>query len=149
MSKSSFGVSCDPQLGLELLFGSGGVMVEVYNDVALRRCPIGRHLGCLPNMIQPPLLGVVKERLHREAMERVRMQRLADARQFIEDQSFDHAIRTLEAAIRESGDDEEVRALMGRARTTQAEAVQSALTQAEQETVLPRRPPRLATVGPR
>jgi acetyltransferase len=25
-----------------LLFGSGGVMVEVYNDVALRRCPILR-----------------------------------------------------------------------------------------------------------
>ena len=25
-----------------LLFGSGGVMVEVYNDVALRRCPISR-----------------------------------------------------------------------------------------------------------
>jgi acetyltransferase len=25
-----------------LLFGSGGVMVEVYNDVALRRCPITR-----------------------------------------------------------------------------------------------------------
>jgi acetyltransferase len=36
------GVSCDPQLGLVLLFGSGGVMVEVYNDVALRRCPITR-----------------------------------------------------------------------------------------------------------
>ena len=34
------GVSCDPQLGPVLLFGSGGVMVEVYNDVALRRCPI-------------------------------------------------------------------------------------------------------------
>ena len=33
------GVSCDPQLGPVLLFGSGGVMVEVYNDVALRRCP--------------------------------------------------------------------------------------------------------------
>jgi acyl-CoA synthetase (NDP forming) len=30
------GVSCDPQLGPVLLFGSGGVMVEVYNDVALR-----------------------------------------------------------------------------------------------------------------
>jgi len=27
------GVSCDPQLGPVLLFGSGGVMVEVYNDV--------------------------------------------------------------------------------------------------------------------
>ena len=26
-----------------LLFGSGGVMVEVYNDVALRRCPITRE----------------------------------------------------------------------------------------------------------
>jgi acetate---CoA ligase (ADP-forming) len=36
------GVSCDPQLGPVLLFGSGGVMVEVYNDLALRRCPITR-----------------------------------------------------------------------------------------------------------
>src|SRR5207253_4107826 len=36
------GVSCDPQLGPVLLFGSGGEMVEVYNDVALRRCPITR-----------------------------------------------------------------------------------------------------------
>jgi acetate---CoA ligase (ADP-forming) len=36
------GVSCDAQLGPVLLFGSGGVMVEVYNDVALRRCPITR-----------------------------------------------------------------------------------------------------------
>ena len=36
------GVTCDPQLGPVLLFGSGGVMVEIYNDVALRRCPITR-----------------------------------------------------------------------------------------------------------
>jgi acetyltransferase len=36
------GVSRDPQLGPVLLFGSGGVMVEVYDDVALRRCPITR-----------------------------------------------------------------------------------------------------------
>ncbi|MBV9862855.1 MAG: acetate--CoA ligase family protein [Alphaproteobacteria bacterium] len=36
------GVSSDPQLGPVLLFGTGGVMVEVYNDVALRRCPITR-----------------------------------------------------------------------------------------------------------
>ena len=36
------GVNDDPQLGPVLLFGSGGVMVEVYNDVALRRCPITR-----------------------------------------------------------------------------------------------------------
>ncbi|MBM3224209.1 MAG: CoA-binding protein, partial [Candidatus Tectomicrobia bacterium] len=34
------GVSYDPQLGPTLLFGTGGIMVEVYNDVALRRCPI-------------------------------------------------------------------------------------------------------------
>ncbi|MGA8755175.1 MAG: acetate--CoA ligase family protein [Stellaceae bacterium] len=39
------GVNCDPQLGPVLLFGSGGVMVEVYNDVALRRCPITRSEG--------------------------------------------------------------------------------------------------------
>ena len=37
------GVSYDDQLGPFLLFGSGGVMVEVYNDVALRRCPITRE----------------------------------------------------------------------------------------------------------
>lgn len=34
------GVSYDEQLGPVLLFGTGGVMVEVYNDVALRHCPI-------------------------------------------------------------------------------------------------------------
>ena len=34
------GVSYDTQLGPVLLFGTGGVMVEVYNDVALRLCPI-------------------------------------------------------------------------------------------------------------
>jgi acetyltransferase len=37
------GVSYDSQLGPTLLFGSGGVMVEVYNDVALRLCPIDEH----------------------------------------------------------------------------------------------------------
>jgi acetyltransferase len=36
------GVNCDPQLGPVLLFGGGGVMVEVHNDVALRRCPVTR-----------------------------------------------------------------------------------------------------------
>ena len=36
------GVSHDPQLGPILLFGTGGVMVEVYGDVALRRCPVTR-----------------------------------------------------------------------------------------------------------
>ena len=34
------GVSYDSQLGATILFGSGGVLVEVYNDVALRLCPI-------------------------------------------------------------------------------------------------------------
>ena len=37
------GVSYDAQLGPILLFGTGGVMVEVYNDVALRLCPITRE----------------------------------------------------------------------------------------------------------
>ena len=40
------GVSYDAQLGPTLLFGSGGVMVEVYNDVALRRCPITLAEAC-------------------------------------------------------------------------------------------------------
>ena len=37
------GLSYDAQLGPMLLFGIGGVMVEIYNDVALRRCPITRY----------------------------------------------------------------------------------------------------------
>jgi len=36
------GIKYDAQLGPMLLFGSGGVMVEVYGDVALRRCPVAR-----------------------------------------------------------------------------------------------------------
>jgi acetyltransferase len=36
------GVSYDDQLGPVLLFGSGGVLVEVYHDVALRHCPVTR-----------------------------------------------------------------------------------------------------------
>jgi acetyltransferase len=34
------GVSYDPQLGPMILFGSGGIMVEVFNDVTHRHCPI-------------------------------------------------------------------------------------------------------------
>ncbi len=34
------GVSYDEHIGPVLLFGTGGVFVEVFNDVALRRCPI-------------------------------------------------------------------------------------------------------------
>ena len=34
------GINYDPQLGPVLLFGTGGVLVEVYRDVALRLCPI-------------------------------------------------------------------------------------------------------------
>jgi acetyltransferase len=36
------GVKHDSQLGPMLLFGSGGVMVEVYEDFALRHCPVTR-----------------------------------------------------------------------------------------------------------
>ena len=34
------GINYDAQLGPVVLFGTGGVMVEVYNDVAVRHCPI-------------------------------------------------------------------------------------------------------------
>ena len=37
------GISYDQQLGPVLLFGTGGVLVEVYDDVALRICPIARY----------------------------------------------------------------------------------------------------------
>jgi acetyltransferase len=34
------GVKHDAQMGAMLVFGTGGVMVEVYGDVAIRHCPI-------------------------------------------------------------------------------------------------------------
>ena len=34
------GVNYDRQIGPTLVFGSGGIMVEVYKDVAMRHCPI-------------------------------------------------------------------------------------------------------------
>jgi acyl-CoA synthetase (NDP forming) len=37
------GVAQDELLGPMLMFGSGGVLVDVYQDVALRRCPITTH----------------------------------------------------------------------------------------------------------
>jgi acetate---CoA ligase (ADP-forming) len=39
------GASYDAQLGPVLLFGTGGVMVEVYDDVAVRRCPLALSEG--------------------------------------------------------------------------------------------------------
>jgi acetate---CoA ligase (ADP-forming) len=44
------GIQYDAQLGPMLLFGSGGVMVEVFNDVALRHCPV--TLGEARRMIE-------------------------------------------------------------------------------------------------
>ncbi|HET7158283.1 MAG TPA: acetate--CoA ligase family protein, partial [Burkholderiales bacterium] len=44
------GIQYDAQLGPMLLFGSGGVMVEVFNDVAVRHCPI--TLGEARRMIE-------------------------------------------------------------------------------------------------
>jgi acetyltransferase len=43
------GITYDEQLGPTLMFGSGGVTVEVYQDVTLRRCPIA--LGDAHEMI--------------------------------------------------------------------------------------------------
>ena len=37
------GVSRDPQFGPVLMFGMGGIFVEVYRDVAMRVCPINRR----------------------------------------------------------------------------------------------------------
>ena len=37
------GINYDAQLGPVVLFGTGGVMVEVYNDVAVRHCPITKR----------------------------------------------------------------------------------------------------------
>ena len=52
------GVSHDAQLGPVLLFGAGGIMVEVYNDVALRLCPITRDdaLDMIDEVKGAPLL---------------------------------------------------------------------------------------------
>jgi acetate---CoA ligase (ADP-forming) len=52
------GVSYDAQLGPVLLFGTGGIMVEVYGDVALRRCPVtlAESLAMVSEVKGAPLL---------------------------------------------------------------------------------------------
>ncbi len=82
------------------------------------------------------LLGVVSERLVREQAERLRSERLQQARHSLHDRSFDDAIQILESQSSEMGDDPEVQDLLARARAEQTELVQGALSRAEQETVL-------------
>ena len=56
------GVTYDPQLGPVLLFGMGGIMVEVYNDVALRCCPITPHeaRGMIDEVVGTQILDGVR-----------------------------------------------------------------------------------------
>ncbi len=82
------------------------------------------------------LLGVVSDRMERERTERQREERLKEAKQLLKSQSFDEAIRSLEAQAQEEGDDPELRDLIDRARSDQAVAVQIAMKHADQEAVL-------------
>src|SRR5260370_14023725 len=66
-------------------------------------------------------------------MERLRAERLQQARNSLVKQVFDDAIQTLETQSREGGDDSEGQDLLVRARSEQADAVQAALLRPEQE----------------
>ncbi len=80
-----------------------------------------------------------EERLRTDQIKRLRVDRLQNAKQSLYDQNFDAAIQALEAALRESGYDEDVRALLARARREQSEAVQNTVLRAEQEILLDER----------
>ncbi len=85
------------------------------------------------------LLAVVGENLQRERMERSKAEGLRQARQALDNHAVHDAIQTLERLAKELGDDQEVRDLLTRARSVQAEAVLDALVRAEQEADLDQR----------
>jgi hypothetical protein len=85
------------------------------------------------------LLAVVGENLQRERMERSKAEGLRQARQALDNHAVHDAIQTLERLAKELGDDLEVRDLLTRARSVQAEAVLDALVRAEQEADLDQR----------
>ncbi len=85
------------------------------------------------------LLAVVNENLQRERLERTRTEGLRQARQSLDNHALHDAMQTLERLAREIGDDQEIRELLTRTRSEQAELVQDALARAEQEADLDRR----------
>jgi hypothetical protein len=85
------------------------------------------------------LLALVSENLQRERSERTRAEGLWQARRSLDNHAIHDAIHTLERLAREVGDDPEIRELLTRTRSEQADAVQDALTRAEQEADLDRR----------
>jgi serine/threonine-protein kinase len=85
------------------------------------------------------LLAVVSENLERERSERMRAEGMRQARQFLDNHALHDGIQALERLARDVGDDTEIRDLLTRTRSEQAEAVQDALGRAEQEADLDRR----------
>ncbi len=85
------------------------------------------------------LLALVVENLQRERLEQTKTEGLRQARQSLDNHAVHDAIQTLERLTREIGDDPEIRDLLTRTRSEQAEAVQNALVRAEQEADLDQR----------
>ena len=95
------------------------------------------QIGAEPRL--ESLLADVGENLKQERLGRTKTEGLRQARQSLDNHAVHDAIQTLERLAKEVGDDLEVRDLLARARSEQAEAVQDALVRAEQEADLDRR----------
>jgi eukaryotic-like serine/threonine-protein kinase len=95
------------------------------------------QIGAEPRL--ESLLADVGENLKQERLGRTKTEGLRQARQFLDNHALHDAIQTLERLAKGVGDNLEVRDLLARARSEQAEAVQDALAHAEQEADLDRR----------
>ncbi len=82
------------------------------------------------------LLSIVRENVQRERLERRKAECLQKAAEFLHNQDYDEAIRTLEAVARDLGDEAEIRELLEKVRAERAEAVQGTIRRAQQESSL-------------
>jgi len=82
------------------------------------------------------LLTIVSENVQRERLERRKAESLQKARNFLRNQEYGDAIRTLEAIVKEVADDVETRDLLERARGEQEASVQKTIRRAQEQSVL-------------
>ncbi len=82
------------------------------------------------------LLNIVRENVQRERLERRKAECLQKANEFLHNQEFDEALRSLEAVSKELREDPEIREFTEKVRAERAELVQGTIRRAQQESSL-------------
>jgi serine/threonine-protein kinase len=120
----------DQQLAMARQLLQAGRNEELKNQLEEAVAQIG------PEPRLQSLIEIVADNLQRERAERRKSEEMQRAIQSLNSQAFDDAIRMLEPLATEFGEDVEIRSLLARAQSEQAEAVRDALGRAEQQSDL-------------